>query len=239
MKIVKMISVAMLLAGAAPAFASDQPGTAVDQWKEETSGATGNNGSPDAGQILAHANLTRGDGGLTTLTGKLVNTRDVDLYCISITNPANFSATASADFVGYNGLYLFDSTGRAVAGYLGDGSLGHTIATLAPGSAASAAPGVFFLAVTRSDYGFGAVDQWPLTSTNAAMFLAGFGAVGPNPAVTDPLDHWNANPAPGFGLFDSPYTITLTGAGYHTTPTPGASAVLGLGGLLAARRRRR
>ncbi|HMN40776.1 MAG TPA: MYXO-CTERM sorting domain-containing protein [Phycisphaerales bacterium] len=247
MKTFNVLSVATLLAAAATpltALASDQPGTTADQWKEETSGATGINGSPDAGQILAHANLTRGAGPLNFLTGTLVNNRDVDLYCISISNPAAFSATSTADVAGYNGLWLFNSTGHAVAGYLGDGSMGHTIATIGAGAATGATPGLFYLAVTRSDFGFGSVDQFPLSATNASLFNTAtnssgpYGAMGPNPSVTDPLDHWNANPSPGFDLFNTPYTITLTGAGYHTTPAPGACALLGLGGLALSRRRR-
>jgi MYXO-CTERM domain-containing protein len=39
-------------------------------------------------------------------------------------------------------------------------------------------------------------------------------------------------------MFAQAYTLTLTGAGYHTTPAPGAAGLIGLGGLLAARRRR-
>ncbi|HVU64596.1 MAG TPA: hypothetical protein VHC70_11510 [Phycisphaerales bacterium] len=244
MRVIKVLPVAMLVASAAPAFASDQLGTAADQWKEEMSATVLVDGSPDAGAFLADANLTRGAGALNTITGTLVHTRDVDMYCVSIANTAAFSATASADVAGYTGLWLFDSTGHAVAGYLGDGSTGHTIATLAAGSAASASPGLFFLAVTRNDFGFGSSDQFPLSAGGSSLFLTSqagpYGAVVPDPGVTDPLDHWNSNPTPGFfDLFNNPYTITLTGAGYHTTPAPGACALLGLGGLMAARRRRR
>jgi MYXO-CTERM domain-containing protein len=46
--------------------------------------------------------------------------------------------------------------------------------------------------------------------------------------------------AVGFARFSGrrDYTITLTGAGYATVPTPGVLALVGAGGLVALRRRR-
>jgi len=47
---------------------------------------------------------------------------------------------------------------------------------------------------------------------------------------------WNDNPAAVDSMFEAGSSITLTGTGF--VPTPGSLAVLGLGGLAAARRRR-
>jgi MYXO-CTERM domain-containing protein len=53
--------------------------------------------------------------------------------------------------------------------------------------------------------------------------------------VTGVLSGWAHTPLEGV---TGNYTIALTGAEFHTVPSPGAAAVLGLGGLPAARRRR-
>lgn len=225
-----------LLVAASSAMASDQPGTLAWQWFEENSG--GINGNPDAGQVIGMENVTRGasDIGLTQLKGTLVNNRDVDLYCINITDPAAFSATSSANTFGFNGLFLFTANGSAVAGFHGDSTSG--TAMLPVGSAAAAGPGHFLLAVTRNDSPGFQPPQYPLDAAGLQMFASGSGLVPVTPGAGT-LASWSSNPSPGFGsLFNTNYTVALTGCDYCAIPTPGAFALLGLGGLTALRRRR-
>ena len=113
----KLLPVATLLAAAATAFASDQPGTAADRWKEEFSAGTTVNGTTDAGHLIATANLTRGAGPLNTITGTATAAAnvslDADLYCIRITDPANFSAVVAGGTDSM--IALFDSAGHGIA----------------------------------------------------------------------------------------------------------------------------
>lgn len=237
MRGMRLFIMAGLALGPAAAYASDQGGTTPDQWKEEFSG--GINGATDAGQTLPTANLTRGAGPLNRITGTFQFTRDVDMYCIYISDPANFSA-------GFSGgtdtnLALFDTLGRGIA-FNDNNPAGGNAGKLSNAFTAALAPGLFYLAANRND-SFGGIYNYPLDAGNNPIFNA-LGNPPPNrnveygpnnPAAT--LDHYSYQ-ITGFEGFNSNYTINLTGASYHQLPAPSAAALLGLGGLMAARRRR-
>jgi MYXO-CTERM domain-containing protein len=239
MTISKLLSGAGILAAMAiapvSAYASDQPGQAVNAWTEEPSGGLDN---ADAGLTLPTANVTRGDGALNTITGQLLHTRDVDLYKINITDATNFNAVCTAGSgTGNTILYLFDAMGHGVT--CNDDNPAGGITPRITGTFVSG-PGMYFLGVSRISVGFGSIYQmalnagatnmWPITPTNVEYAPT-------NPA--DVLTSWSNSPNPGFGdLFNYNYTVTLNGAGFATTPAPGAAGLLGLGGLLMARRRR-
>jgi uncharacterized protein (TIGR03382 family) len=183
------------------------------------------------------------------------------VYCITITDAANFSAITSSqqDF----NLSLFDANGLGVA--FNDNrtdSLTSTAARLiANGLDAAGAPvgipgltnGTYFLAISRND-GAATARRFsrPLNSSGNLIFP---GMAQNGNEATDPLfptRRLDLGPTPpatalaGWELiatvaapFGTGYTITLTGAGYHMIPTPGASALLGLAGMGMLRRRRR
>lgn len=231
-----------LLAAAGNAFASDQPGTTASQWFEEFSGGLNGGLLGDAGQFLPpnpdQGNLTRGAGPLTEIRGRLVFTRDVDLFCINITDPASFTATMPGSAgIGDSVLYLFDTAGHGIAANDNDpaGGIGAKLT-----GAFVPAPGLYFLGASRISVGFGSVYQSPLNGAGAPMFPQSPNNVEYGPiSAADVLTGWSNNPTPGFGdLFNFNYTITLTGAGYHQVPASSAGLVLALGGLAATRRRR-
>jgi len=247
-------AVALLaLAGATQtALASDQAGTTADQWKEEHTAGSTANGTIDAGPLLGTANITRGGGALNTINGSMTAAAnlslDADLYQITITDPANFSATvgSSTDSI----LALFDSAGHGVA-FNDDRtdsatSHGARISNLLTGLLT---PGVYYLGVSRTNGNQNVNIQYsrPLDTLGNLMFPGDPGLLLPVDAVrraeygpllpTSVLGSWE--PFLGASLpFNFNYTITLTGAGYGTAPAPGAAALLGLAGLAAARRRR-
>ncbi len=232
-----------LVAAASTAFASDQPGTTASQWFEEASGGANGGLLGDAGQFLPpnadQGNLTRGAGPLTEIRGRLVFTRDVDLFCINITDPVNFTASMPASAgIGDSVLYLFDTAGHGIAANDNDPA-GGSGAKLTGAFVPSA--GLYFLAASRISVGFGSVYQMPLNGAGGPMFPQ----MAPNNTENGPLNAadvltgWANSPTPGFGdLFNFNYTITLTGAGYHQVPASSAGLVLALGGLAATRRRR-
>ncbi len=249
----KLLPVAMLLAAAGPAFASDQLGTAADRWKEEHTAGSTVNGTIDAGHVIATANMTRGAGPLNTITGSCSAAAnvslDADLYCITITDPTNFSAVVAGGTDSC--LALFDSAGHGIVfndnrtdSLTSNGALLTSLFTsgLTPG-------GTYYLGIGRTNGNTNATIQYtrPLDAAGNLMFPGDPGLQAPDDLVrraeygptspTSVLTSWEA--FAGSSLpFNFSYTITLTGAGYSTTPAPGAAGLLGLGALAAFRRRR-
>lgn len=238
MRGIRLIALAGLaFVPASIALASDQPGTTADQWKEELSGVTAVEHTTDAGKFPSEANLTRGGGPLNRITGQLVRLRDVDMYCIAITDPTAFSATTSG--TNDTNLALFNLDGTGIA-FNDNDPTGGNDSRLTNLFTASLPPGLYFLAINRNDAFGPGVFNYPLSGTSP-MFHTLPPTVrnveyGPNNPLA-PLTSWNYN-STGFEPFNYTYTITLTGAGYHQLPAPGAALLLGLGGLCAARRRR-
>jgi MYXO-CTERM domain-containing protein len=247
-----LLPVATLLAAAAPAFASDQPGTAATQWKEELT-APAPQGATDAGFLVSTANMTRGAGPLTTINGTCTGqsnvSLDADIFCITITDPANFSAVVSGGTDSI--LALFDSAGHGIA-FNDDRtdsltSHGAYLTSLLMGSLTPG--GTYYLGIGRTNGSQNASIQYtrPLDALGNLMFPGDPALQAPNDIVrraeygpispTSVLTSWEPFPS-SFLPFNFNYTITLTGAGYSTTPAPGAAGLLGLGALAAFRRRR-
>jgi MYXO-CTERM domain-containing protein len=269
----KLLIAAALAAVACPltVLASDQPGSAVDQWFEETAVPNGttyfgynifssNGFYSEAGESLAHANMTRGAGALNKIGGadlgglnaskhgELNNNADVDIFCITITNPAAFSATASA---GDHNLYLFKADGTSVIGYQYL-NVGPSPATIPVGNgavlAAFNAGDTAYIAITRDDTA--TVYNHPMNNAFQEIYSStASGLVTPLASVSDKHlgttegdinvpGNWTDSTSDAAQLFANTYNITFTGAGYSVTPAPGAAGLLGLGGLVALRRRR-
>lgn len=200
-------------------------------WAEADSG--GMNGSPDAGQVLATANITDGDGALTSITGRLVTTGDADLYQIRISDPANFVATVAGGGAGNTNLTLFDSAGVALA-FNNDDPMGGTGSRLT--STFLQGAGLYYIAVSRND-SFGGFFGIPYDAAFNPIF-ASAPANEELPPITPGtvLSDWPV--AGGFQLFNYNYTVMLTGVEY-AVPAPSGVALLSVGGLVALRRRRR
>lgn len=246
-----MLAATGLLAMTAGAYASDQPGTTADQWKEELS-APAPQGATDAGFLISTANITRGAGPLNRITGTLTPAAfislDADVFCIRITDPASFSATVGGtrDSV----LTLFNSAGQGIA--FNDDRTDSTTsraARLTNQFTSSLPVGDYFLAIslnnvlsgnvsfTRPLDGFGNLmftGQTQLTPTDDMLRRVEYGPINPAATLTS-WESYNTNALP----FTFNYTITLTGAEYSLLPTPGAGAMLGMAGMMVLRRRRR
>ncbi|MFZ2875748.1 MAG: DVUA0089 family protein [Phycisphaerales bacterium] len=180
---------------------------------------------PDAPPALPFtAQMTVGVGALTTITGSGNFPGDtVDAYCIHITSPTAFSASTVGGTTQDTQLWLFRPDGTGVTFNDDAGPLQSTITgAFVPG------PGLYILAVS-------AYDTDPVAAGGGALWLDGpFGVerAPDGPAAGSPVAGWTGGP----DLI--PYRIALTGAEYCDVPAPGALALLGLGGLVAARRRR-
>ncbi len=153
------------------------------------------------------------------------------MYCIRITDPANFSATTVGSTALDLSLWLFDASFNGVAhDGADDGPAGPNAGYQASlSNQYVTATGIYYLAVTRGgiDALNGGAEIWLDTPTVESP---------PNgPGAPGPITGWTF---PGYGLA-APYSIQLTGAAYHV-PEP-ASAALGLGavcGWLVSQRRK-
>lgn len=248
----KLLPIATMLAAAAPAFASDQLGTLATQWKEELS-APVPQGATDAGFLVSTANMTRGAGPLTMINGTCSGAAnislDADMFCITITDPANFSAivTGGTDSC----LALFDAAGHGIVfnDNRTDSATSNGAALTSLFTSSLTPGGTYYLGIARTNGSTNAAISYtrPLNAGGTLMFTGDPSGQAPNDVVrraeygplsaTDVLTNWEPFNS-GFLPFNFSYTITLTGAGYSTTPAPGAAGLLGLGALAAFRRRR-
>ena len=73
------------------------------------------NESGDAGDLPASAQVTAGNGPLTTINGNLQSPTDVDMYCIHVTDPTQFSACLQCVVIQGPNLWIFDANGNGVA----------------------------------------------------------------------------------------------------------------------------
>ncbi len=184
----------------------------------------------DAGEIVDGVQDVVGVGILNQITGS-VTALDADAFRIRISNPAAFSAAATG-IQGDTTLYLFNLDGTGIA--KNDDISGTNFESLLPVGNA------LYAGLPAGDYiiAIGGFAYQPFSV--AAPTLLSQAVFDPNvfTAVQAPQ---NAGPVLSWAqLATTPtsgnYTITLTGAEF--IPAPGAAALLGLGGLLAARRRR-
>lgn len=174
--------------------------------------------------------LTVGLGALTSIVGgpnAAPGTADtVDTFCIYIPDPAAFSATTVGGATWDTQLFLFSYAPSGMGVTFNDDSTGlqsTLTGAFLPG------PGMYAIAISRYDCD-------PLNAAGAEIWLdSPFGVerAPDGPGAPGPVAGWSA------GTDIASYTIFLTGAFYcEQVPAPGSIALLGLGGLLAARRRR-
>ncbi len=184
----------------------------------------------DAGQNgVAAAQITVGAGSLTTINGSLFRDVDVDLYCIRITDFANFRAIVTSSANPDSTLHLFNTDGTLQVYnddyFSGSGfSLINNQGVLANGTYLLAMANYDLRAQSVSNTDLYANTTWPGPQSNQfqgnGLVLAGWGGL------------------PVFSGMAGTYTIELQGAEFHVVPAPGAAVMLGFGGLIAARRRR-
>ncbi len=196
-------------------------GTQAQTWYEQG----------DAGDLPETAQST-GSGALTEIQGTL-ETNDVDMYAIYITDPASFSASTVGGATWDTQLFLFDADGKGIVAEDDTGGLQSTINNAnncIPG------PGVYYLAITRynkdplgcNDGGLWSsndnncpngpestsrVASWT-TSTTAAgtytIFLTGVaGANAGDPADCPPFEGWDETANGGGDAGDLPGTAQI------------------------------
>lgn len=254
----------VLLASAPAALAQDFTETQSAAANQTNHGAF-NYWTGDSGETLLTANVTSTAAplvGLSTIRGQLaaiqrpqpdgstLRSLDADIYKISITLPAQFTATVTTGG-GDSVLALFDEQGRGV--WFNDNRVDSTTSTAArlgnagiPGLTA----GHYYLGISRADGGT-ATRRFsrPVDSSGNLLFAGPLQGSADSPAglaerrsEAGPLNSsatlagWELF-STGASPFSTAYTITLTGATY-AVPAPGALALPGVAGLLALRRRR-
>lgn len=197
----KFLATIVLAALASPALAGD--------WVE----------IPTAPELLP-GQITVGTGSLDRIIGTLSGGL-ADLYCISIVDEANFSATTVGGTSIDTQLFLFDANGMGVAHNDDSVGLQSTITSQFVNS-----NGIYFLAV--SGYNRDPNSAGGLIWNNSPF---GTERAPDGPGAAGALTSWTGTGANG------DYTIFLTGAGFHRVPEPSALALLALGGLAMFRRR--
>jgi hypothetical protein len=154
----------------------------------------------DAGQLPGTAQVTKGTGPLTLITGHH-SPNDADAFLIRITDPATFSATTDGLANWDTQLFLFTPDGFGVY-YNDDISASDRQSTLPVGNPnGPTTPGLYILAI--SEY------NMKPSSTGGLIFPTiypgVFGATGPGAGAA--LSTWNND-----GADDADYAIALTGA---------------------------
>ncbi len=175
----------------------------------------------DAGSAVSTYQTLFGTGALTTLTGNIGLSTDVDLFRIKISNPATFSARTDVSSGNLNDTQLFLFT-LAGAGILANDDISGKLKSLLPAGdshLSALTAGDYLIAV--SGYNFDAFD-----ATSALIFPSSpfTGVYAPNSGVGI-LDHWSGSSSTGT------YTVTFTGASFVTAiPEPaGTPLIAGLG----------
>ena len=210
----KMLALALIAGCAASANAT------VQCWNE----------IPDAGAFAVNGPMaqdTVGTGSLDQICGMGDGPDDlVDAYCIYISDPANFSATTVGGAAFDTQLWLFTESGFGVT--FNDDSQSTTQSTIT-GQFLPTQPGHYVLVISR-------YDQDALGVTGGQIWSDtpfGIERIPDGPAAASAVFGWG-----GISSALEEYTINLTGAEHCTVPTPSALALMGLGGLIAGRRRR-
>jgi len=185
--------------------------TSATVWFE----ALGSNG--DAGELPGSAHIAYGSGPLLNIVGQVSGPYDVDMYGIWISNPAAFTAIGPGGFpLGLPRLYLFDSAGHGVLGYV-DGS--NTSTLLDNTSNTITSPGLYYLAVACST-------REPLDSSSNPLWATIYNWILPanGPGAANPIASWSPSVLP---YMPHNYTITLTGVEF--IPEPATVILISLG----------
>ena len=170
---------------------------------------------------------TIGTGPLTGIVGGLSASGDVDMYCITVTDPVTFGAVvATAGFDSQ--IWMFDLGGMGMNH--NDDNVGLFSGIYVGGPAAGTpapipvvAGGIYGLAIS-------AYDNDALAGGGPMWTDTPFGDQTSPELIPGPLAAWTGGG--GSGTYD----IRLTGASYWV-PEPASLSLLALGGLLLARRR--
>lgn len=149
----------------------------------------------DAGDLPATAQIPIGTGALTSIRGTCT-TGDVDMYCISVDDPATFAAT-TCNLVSWDTqLFVFDQAGAGVKTN-DDGGCG--LQSLISGlDDCGASPGDHFIAISR-------YNNDPRDAANAAIFTSSSGCA----TNTNPVATWT-----GTTSSSGDYVIDLTAVSY-------------------------
>lgn len=187
----------------------------------------------DAGQTPAMVQSTGLSNGvsLTAISGNLSSMNDADLYQFQITSATAFSVSTVGGSTLDTALFLFTSTGVAIAA--NDDGNGTTVqSTLASGNSlyANLAPGTYFLGISLSG-------NEPVNTANQLLFDGYPGgdttatrgaAAGVNPTTLSDFNGLSSDVETA-----TAYTINLTGSA-TAVPEPSAWAAMLVGGAAAA-----
>jgi len=162
----------------------------------------------DAGQTLGDAQNASNQT-ITTISGNVSNTDDVDVFQITLSGNQTFSATTVGGTSFDTQLFLFDATGRGI--YADDQSGGANQAALPSNNALTpTTAGIYYLAISAWDNDPQSVAGRIFGSGDFLVGATGEGA-------SAPLNSWNNS---GLGS-NGNYTITLTGTGATATAQAG------------------
>ncbi|HUO10981.1 MAG TPA: PEP-CTERM sorting domain-containing protein [Phycisphaerae bacterium] len=189
------------------------------------------------GRVLSNAAVTTNlvdSSPLTTISSHLFSGTDANLYKISITNPASFSASIpSTSLV----LALFSSNGTALAASIGGASDAITGA-----NAGLTLPGIYYIGIANvGGYPENAAAQniFALTGT-AGVFtpVTGDAVLAADPQIAWTITSGTAGLLTNTSFTAAGSTITLTGSGFAVTPEPTTLALLAGGAMVLISRRR-
>ena len=178
--------------------------------------------SPIAGELTGTAQTPIGSGALTTILGN--RSSDADMYLIRIVDAVNFEARTWPGSTGDTQLWLFDLAGNGVT--FNDDDPGQGLLSRITGQFLTG-PGDYYLAV--SSYNYDALNAGGQLIWNNTPF--GTERQPDGPGAPGPVASWS-----GTTFSAGSYQIDLRGVEF--IPAPGAAVLLGLGGLVATRRRR-
>ena len=195
----------------------------------------------DAGEVLSTSQRTLGVGQLSTIGGNLnsgFSQPDLaDMFLVSVTDPGSYSFEINNSAFPTS-LWLFNITqANEALGLLAnverspESNFSRLTGAATDGSGASInQPGLYAVVI--------AIRGYVPVSNNGEIFLIDLpteisGPDGPGGFL--PHTGWAGEPAVGGGG----YTIGVKAVGYADIPAPGAVALAGMAGVLAARRRRR
>lgn len=155
----------------------------------------------DAGDLPGTAQVPSGSGALTAISGAVSVSADANMYKLCLTGGGTFSATTvGTGTLGDTQLFLFNAGGFGVEANDDAGSF-TILSTLPAGGLSPAAPGAYYLAVSR-------FNRDPVSAGGLIFPNTPFtGVKGPTgPGGGSPISGWSGTSGTGA------YTVALTGA---------------------------